>query len=91
MPGGLSQMVILGEELNNVNETIVAFMQMIRIIIIMFVIPFLTVHFLYSGQELATVTAYQLFRLFFILLIVPSVLKWWVIRAKSWPLKEKAR
>jgi membrane AbrB-like protein len=50
MPGGLSQMVILGEELNNVDETIVAFMQMIRLMIIMFAIPFLTVHFLYSGQ-----------------------------------------
>jgi membrane AbrB-like protein len=50
MPGGLSQMVILGEELNNVDETIVAFMQTIRIMIIMFAIPFLTVHFLYSGQ-----------------------------------------
>jgi membrane AbrB-like protein len=53
MPGGFSQMSVLGQELKNVDETKVILMQMIRILLIVFTIPFLTFTFLdtqNSGQ-----------------------------------------
>jgi membrane AbrB-like protein len=50
MPGGFSQMAVLGQELKTVDETKVILMQMIRILLIVFSIPFLTITFL-DGQH----------------------------------------
>lgn len=44
IPGGLSQMVVLSEEIKGADATIVALMQTIRLLLIIFIIPFLTVH-----------------------------------------------
>ncbi|WP_026701248.1 AbrB family transcriptional regulator [Salibacterium aidingense] len=44
IPGGLSQVAALSEEVNQVDATKVLFMQMIRIITVIFVVPFLVVH-----------------------------------------------
>jgi membrane AbrB-like protein len=46
-------MVLLGEELKRVDETKVAIMQVIRILIIIFTIPFLAVHLFYNTSQLA--------------------------------------
>jgi len=40
VPGGLSQMVILGEELKGVDATIVTFMQTFRLMVVIFTVPF---------------------------------------------------
>lgn len=44
VPGGLSQMVIMSEELDNVDETVVTFMQTVRIMAVIFAVPFLVLH-----------------------------------------------
>lgn len=43
-PGGLSQMVILSEELKNVDESIVAFMQTFRVIFVISIVPWIVTH-----------------------------------------------
>ncbi|WP_409304347.1 AbrB family transcriptional regulator [Peribacillus sp. SCS-155] len=45
-PGGLSQMVILSEEIKNADEGIVAFMQTLRILLVISIVPWLVVHVL---------------------------------------------
>lgn len=45
-PGGLSQMVILSEELKGVDETVVAFMQTLRVILVISIVPWLVTHVL---------------------------------------------
>ncbi|MBN6186710.1 AbrB family transcriptional regulator [Aneurinibacillus sp. BA2021] len=52
VPGGLSQMLVLSEETEAVDETMVAFMQTVRVMAVIFLVPFLTVHGL--GQETAS-------------------------------------
>ncbi|CAG7642887.1 hypothetical protein PAECIP111802_02917 [Paenibacillus allorhizosphaerae] len=49
IPGGLSQMVVLSEEIENADQTVVAFMQTIRLLSVIFVVPFLAVHGLAGG------------------------------------------
>lgn len=44
VPGGLSQMVTLGEEVKGVDATVVTFMQTIRVITVVFLVPFLTLN-----------------------------------------------
>ncbi|MGY4691299.1 AbrB family transcriptional regulator [Salibacterium sp. K-3] len=44
IPGGLSQVAALSEEVKQVDTTKVLFMQMIRIITVIFTVPFLVVH-----------------------------------------------
>ncbi|MCI1694487.1 AbrB family transcriptional regulator [Aneurinibacillus aneurinilyticus] len=44
VPGGLSQMLVLSEETERVDVTIVAFMQTIRLLAVIFFVPFLTIH-----------------------------------------------
>ncbi|MDR3562545.1 MAG: AbrB family transcriptional regulator [Negativicutes bacterium] len=49
VPGGLAQMVLLGEEIPSADGTIVAFMQTIRVLAVVFSIPFLAIHGLAGG------------------------------------------
>ncbi|MDQ1909604.1 AbrB family transcriptional regulator [Paenibacillus sp. GD4] len=49
IPGGLSQMVVLAEEVQGADQTVVAFLQTIRLLTVIFVVPFLAVHSLSNG------------------------------------------
>lgn len=49
IPGGLSQMVVLSEEIEGAESTVVAFMQTIRLLTVIFAVPFLAVHGLADG------------------------------------------
>lgn len=49
-PGGLSQMVIVGEEMKRANEAIIAFMQTIRILLVIVSVP-LAARMMYGGGE----------------------------------------
>jgi uncharacterized protein len=44
MPGGLSQMVILSEEVRDADVTVVTFMQMTRILAVVFIVPFVATY-----------------------------------------------
>ncbi|NOU97128.1 AbrB family transcriptional regulator [Paenibacillus sp. LMG 31456] len=44
IPGGLSQMIVLSEEIEGADKAVVAFMQTIRLLMVVFVIPFVAVH-----------------------------------------------
>jgi membrane AbrB-like protein len=44
IPGGLSQMVLLSDEMNDSDSTVVAFMQTIRLLSVIFIVPFIAVH-----------------------------------------------
>ncbi|SDD42353.1 hypothetical protein SAMN02799630_03477 [Paenibacillus sp. UNCCL117] len=58
IPGGLSQMVVLCEEIPGADKTVVTFMQTIRLLTVIFVVPFLAVHGLgEQGGALDTATA----------------------------------
>ena len=63
-PGGLSQMVVLSEELNNVNETVVAFMQTLRVILVISIVPWLVTHVLSNDADKIKQNVKQHFFLF---------------------------
>lgn len=44
IPGGLTQMVVLSEEIEGADKTVVSFMQTIRLLTVIFVVPFLAAH-----------------------------------------------
>lgn len=48
-PGGLSQMVVMSEEIKGADPTIVTFMQTIRMLTVIFIVPTLSVHAFSSG------------------------------------------
>jgi uncharacterized protein len=49
-PGGLSQMVVMSEEIKGADQTIVTFMQTIRMLTVIFIVPTLSIH-AFSGDE----------------------------------------
>lgn len=49
IPGGLSQMAVLCEEVEDADMTVVTFMQTIRVMSVVFIVPFLAFHGLSSG------------------------------------------
>jgi membrane AbrB-like protein len=55
-PGGLSQMVVLSEEIADADETAVAFMQTLRIILVITIVPWIVIHVL-SGHGSSEITA----------------------------------
>lgn len=55
VPGGLSQMMVLSEEIEGINPTIVAFMQTIRVMAVIFIVPLLTVFALSGDESVASV------------------------------------
>lgn len=59
IPGGLSQMVVLSEEVDGADRTIVTFMQTIRLLSVVFVVPFLAVHGLADHVDSAANAAKQ--------------------------------
>jgi uncharacterized protein len=48
MPGGLSQMVVLCDEIKNTDLTVVTFMQTARLLAVLFIVPFIATHSLAS-------------------------------------------
>jgi membrane AbrB-like protein len=44
MPGGLGQMVLLGEEIADADVTVVTFMQMSRVLTVVFIVPFIATY-----------------------------------------------
>ena len=54
-PGGLSQMVILSEEMKDSDETVVGFMQTLRVILVISIVPWLVTHVMSVDSE-ATAT-----------------------------------
>ncbi len=57
-PGGLSQMVVLSEEIKGAEPTIVTFMQTIRMLTVIFIVPALSFHAL-SGEDVKNVSAFE--------------------------------
>ncbi|MCP3742529.1 AbrB family transcriptional regulator [Rossellomorea sp. BNER] len=51
IPGGLSQMLILGEELKNVNLTVVTILQVSRLLSVLFIVPFLVFSPIFNGAS----------------------------------------
>lgn len=50
IPGGLTQMVVLSGEIEDTDGTAVTFMQTIRLLSVLFIVPFLAVHGLAGGS-----------------------------------------
>ncbi len=44
MPGGLAQMVLLGEEIADADATVVTFLQMSRVLMVVFIVPFIATY-----------------------------------------------
>lgn len=44
VPGGLSQMVVFCQEIKGIDPTIVMFIQIIRVVSVVFIVPFITMH-----------------------------------------------
>jgi len=44
IPGGLTQMVVLSEEISGADSTVVTFMQTVRMLSAVFIVPFLVIH-----------------------------------------------
>jgi len=56
VPGGLTQMVVLSEEIADTDLTVVTFMQTIRLLATVFIVPFLVIHGLAGNSQQAAVT-----------------------------------
>ncbi|MDQ0220363.1 AbrB family transcriptional regulator [Peribacillus cavernae] len=56
-PGGLSQMVVLSGEIEDADETVVAFMQTLRIILVISIVPWLVIHILSERASLGITNA----------------------------------
>lgn len=56
IPGGLSQMITLGEEMKGIDLTIVTFLQVTRLMMIIFVVPLLVISPMFSGGEVFHLT-----------------------------------
>ncbi|MFJ7639930.1 AbrB family transcriptional regulator [Peribacillus sp. NPDC097225] len=56
-PGGLSQMVILSEEMKDSDETVVGFMQTLRVILVISIVPWLVTHVMSMDSEATTTMA----------------------------------
>lgn len=56
VPGGLTQMVVLSEEIADTDLTVVTFMQTIRLLATVFIVPFIVIHGL-AGDNLQAVAA----------------------------------
>ncbi|USK92574.1 AbrB family transcriptional regulator [Rossellomorea marisflavi] len=54
VPGGLSQMVVLGEEMKNVNLTVVTILQVVRVLSVVCIVPFLVFSPLLGGEAANT-------------------------------------
>ncbi|KIL46228.1 AbrB family transcriptional regulator [Jeotgalibacillus campisalis] len=80
-PGGLSQMVLLSEEVRGAQTSAVALMQTIRILLVITVVPFLVTYFFPSAEEgmsqtvLPMITTMPVLWLFFLACSVLLVLK----------------
>lgn len=59
VPGGLSQMVVLAEEMKDTDQTAVTIMQTIRMLSVVFTVPFLAMHVLHEGNADLAVKARQ--------------------------------
>lgn len=57
VPGGLTQMVVLSEEIADTDLTVVTFMQTIRLLSTVFIVPFLVIHGLAGGSQQAAAAA----------------------------------
>lgn len=44
VPGGLSQMVAISQEMKGIDPTVVVFTQVIRVLAVIFIVPFITIH-----------------------------------------------
>lgn len=51
IPGGMSQMVVMSEEMEDVDTAVVVFMQTIRLLAVIFIVPFLAFHSLKSESS----------------------------------------
>lgn len=78
-PGGLSQMVLLSEEIKGADSTVVTFMQTIRMLTVIFIVPTLSIYAFSSGgteksnptMDLVTQTEYgNFFQVMTVLVIV---------------------
>ncbi|WP_341357279.1 AbrB family transcriptional regulator [Rossellomorea sp. y25] len=63
IPGGLSQMVALGEEMKSIDLTVVTILQVIRLLSVIFVVPFLVFSPLLSGEGGGAGTAARSFEM----------------------------
>lgn len=70
IPGGMSQMLVLGEELKNVDETIVLLMQTIRVIMVIIIVPWFSTHFFHNAPSKAMLSGSSFFWIDY------SFLKW---------------
>lgn len=88
-PGGLSQMVLLSEEIKGAEPTIVTFMQTIRMLTVVFMVPSLAIHGLagsVSGNSIPTGVygggSSAVFSMPSVLIVAPTVLLVAVLAAK---------
>ncbi|WP_421383014.1 AbrB family transcriptional regulator [Bacillus salacetis] len=51
IPGGLSQMVVLGEELEDIDVTVVTIIQVIRLLSVIFIVPFMAFSPIFQGDK----------------------------------------
>lgn len=57
IPGGLTQMIVLSGEVKDADVTVVTFMQTIRLMSVIFIVPFLAVHGMAGGGVVAGTAA----------------------------------
>ncbi|HSJ38299.1 MAG TPA: AbrB family transcriptional regulator [Planococcus sp. (in: firmicutes)] len=89
MPGGLSQMVIIAEDVNNANVTVVSIMQTFRIFLVVTIVPLLTT--LLTGREASTIpaaSAFSLSPLAFVAAIILGIFAFLLMKKVSFPAKE---
>ncbi|QHJ71601.1 AbrB family transcriptional regulator [Planococcus halotolerans] len=89
MPGGLSQMVLISEEVNNANVTVVSVMQTFRIFLVVTIVPLLTTFL--AGREaskIAETPAVSFSPIAFTAAIILGIIFYLLMKRFSFPAKE---
>ncbi|OHX50570.1 AbrB family transcriptional regulator [Planococcus salinarum] len=89
MPGGLSQMVLISEEVDNANVTVVSVMQTFRIFLVVTIVPLLTTFFVgREASQIATETAFSFSPPAFLVAVALGIFAYLLMKKFSFPAKE---
>ncbi len=88
MPGGLSQMVVIAEDVKSSNVTIVSVMQTFRVLLIVFAVPFVASLFVGRGPEQSVQSGFQFSLYVTGIALVLGCVFYWGMRRISFPAVE---
>ncbi|TWT26287.1 AbrB family transcriptional regulator [Planomicrobium sp. CPCC 101110] len=88
IPGGLSQMVVIAEEVDSANVTVVTMMQMVRVLMVISIVPFLSIFL--AGRNASEIVPETFVFAWppFLAAIAVGLLVYWLMKKMHFPAAE---